>query len=128
MLQATNVVQPDGGVVANAYFLTGELQQTSGARTYPVVYTYDYAGRMATMTTWTNFSASQGAAVTTWNYSATRGWLTSKQYADGNGPAYTYTPGGRLASRTCARGKELESRRDPRDKPNALALGWSQAM
>jgi len=92
LLQATNVVQPDGGVVANAYFLTGELQQTSGARTYPVAYTYDYAGRMATMTTWTNFSASQGAAATTWNYSATRGWLTSKHYVDGNGPAYTYCP------------------------------------
>jgi len=34
----------------------------------------------------------------------------------------------RLASRTRARGKGVESRRDPRDKPNASALGWSQQV
>ena len=104
MLQATNVVLPDGGVVSSSYFLTGEPRQTAGARTYPVAYTYDYAGRMATMTTWTNFAGNQGMAVTTWNYSPTRGWLVSKQYAITNGPTYAYTAAGRLASRTWARG------------------------
>lgn len=68
MLQTTNVLQPDGTSVTNEYFLTGELKKTYGSRTYPVSYTYDYAGRMKTMTTWQNFAANSGTAVTTWNY------------------------------------------------------------
>jgi RHS repeat-associated protein len=58
---------------------------------------------MATMTTWTNFAARQGAATTTWKYDS-RGFMTNKVYADGLGPKYTYTPGGRLKSRLWARG------------------------
>ncbi|HEX2698143.1 MAG TPA: hypothetical protein VHM28_10580, partial [Anaerolineales bacterium] len=58
----------DGGVVSTSYYLAGEVGTNSGARTYPVGYTYDYAGRLKTMTTWTNFSGNQGAAVTTWTY------------------------------------------------------------
>ncbi|MDR3377776.1 MAG: hypothetical protein P4M10_03755, partial [Verrucomicrobiae bacterium] len=61
-------IQPDGTSVMNMYYVNGLLQQTHGSRTYPVAYTYDYAGRMKTMTTWTNFANSLGAAVTTWNY------------------------------------------------------------
>ena len=104
MLQATNVVNPDATSVTNIYLTTGELQQTSGSRTYPVAYTYDYAGRMKTMQTWTNFSANSGAAVTTWNYDQYRGFLTGKLYADNHGPNYTYTPAGRLKTRAWARG------------------------
>jgi RHS repeat-associated protein len=104
MLQTTNVLQPDGTSVTNEYFLTGELKKTYGSRTYPVSYAYDYAGRMKTMTTWQNFAAGGGTAVTTWNYDAQRGWLTNKAYADSYGPLYTYTPAGRLSSRTWARG------------------------
>ena len=67
-------------------------------------YTYDHAGRMKTLKTWRNFASATGAALTTWNYSASRGFLLSKHYADGQGPTYTYTPAGRLATRTWARG------------------------
>ena len=111
-LLATNVVQPDNTSVANRYDVTGLLTNTSGSRTYPVAYTYDYAGRMKTMKTWTNYS-SGNAATTTWNYNPYRGWLDSKDYpeADGNppttigttGPTYEYTPGGRLSKRTWRR-------------------------
>jgi RHS repeat-associated protein len=96
-------IQPDGTSVTNAYYPNGLLQETSGSRTYPVAYTYDYAGRMRTMTTWTNFASGGGAAVTTWNYDAYRGLLAGKVYADGKGPSYTYTAGGRLSARTWAR-------------------------
>ncbi len=51
MLQATNVVQPDGSSVFTGFYLTGELKRNYGSRTYPVEYTYDYAGRMKTMKT-----------------------------------------------------------------------------
>ena len=85
--RVVQTIQPDGTSVTNVYFANGLLQETYGSRTYPVQYTYDYAGRMKTMTTWTNFATSGGAAVTTWNYDAYRGFLTNKAYADGKGPS-----------------------------------------
>ncbi|HEY5912544.1 MAG TPA: RHS repeat-associated core domain-containing protein [Verrucomicrobiae bacterium] len=101
-LRGWKIMQPDGTSVTNEFFPTGLLKKTYGSRTYPVEYTYDYAGRMKTLTTWTNFPTT-GAATTTWNYGQYRGWLDNKQYADGTGPSYQYTPGGRLSSRTWAR-------------------------
>jgi RHS repeat-associated protein len=112
------VTQPDSTTVITEYYDTGEVKKTYGSRTYPVEYTYDYAGRMKTMTTWQSFNAStgegiSGSAVTTWNYDPYRGWLVSKDYANpttGNagsiGTDYTYTAGGRLKSRTWARSDE----------------------
>jgi RHS repeat-associated protein len=103
MLQATNVLNPDGTSVVNTYDLTGVLAGTSGSRTYPVAYTYDAQGRMKTLTTWTNYP-SGNPAITTWNYDIYRGWLTNKTYADATGPIYGYTAAGRLAQRAWARG------------------------
>ena len=75
-----------------------------GTRVYPVSYTYDYAGRMKTMVTWKDFSGNTGLATTTWNYDPNRGFLTNKTYDGGApGPAYMYTPAGRLKTRTWAR-------------------------
>ncbi len=98
------MVHPDGNSVTNEFFLTGELKKTYGSRTYPVAYTYDHAGRLKTMTTWQSFATSGGAAVTTWNYDGYQGLLTNKQYQGGSGPSYTYTPSGKLKTRTWARG------------------------
>ncbi|MBK1856465.1 RHS repeat-associated core domain-containing protein [Verrucomicrobiaceae bacterium 5K15] len=44
-----------------------------------------------------------GGNVTTWNYDSQRGWLTSKRDAASKGADYTYTPAGRLKTRTWAR-------------------------
>jgi len=104
MGRVSRTILPDGTSVTNQYYTTGALYMTSGSRTYPVQYGYDYAGRVQTMTTWQDFESSSGAAVTTWNYDTNRSWLVSKQYNDGNGPSYTYTPAGRLKTRTWARG------------------------
>jgi len=105
MLQATNVVQPDGTSVKTEFYPTGLRKKTYGSRTYPVEYTYDAQGRMATMKTWQNYSGNSGTATTTWNYDGYRGFLTNKIY-QGNvkGPAYTYTAAGRLKTRVWARG------------------------
>lgn len=103
-LRAWKVTYPDGTSITNEFFPTGQLKKTYGSRTYPVEYAYDAAGRMKTMTTWTNYPTS-GAAVTTWNYDLYRGWLTNKTFdAGAPGPVYTNTAGGRLRSRTWARG------------------------
>ena len=99
MLQATNVVYPDGAGVTSEFYPTGELKRNYGARVYPSGYGYDYAGRQKTMTNWTSFSSGAGARVTTWNYDQYRGWLSSKTYAGGAaGPSYAYTSAGRPAS------------------------------
>lgn len=102
MSRATNTLSADGGSVTNEYFPTGLLKKTYGSRTYPVEYTYDYAGRMKTMKTWQDFAVGS-PATTTWNYDAYRGWLANKRYADSTGPDYTYTAGGRLKTRAWAR-------------------------
>jgi RHS repeat-associated protein len=55
------------------------------------------------MMTWQDFGGGAGTATTTWNYDPYRGWLQNKRYPDNKGPDYTYTPGGRLKTRTWAR-------------------------
>jgi len=95
---------PDNTYITNKFGLSGLLTNTYGSRTYPVAYTYDAQGRMKTMKTWTNFTSNLGAATTTWNYNAYRGWLDNKRYPDNTGPSYTYTPAGRLQTRLWARG------------------------
>jgi RHS repeat-associated protein len=94
----------DGGATTNSFYLAGELKKSSGSRTYPVEYTYDAQGRQKTLKTWQNFAGNSGTATTTWNYDGERGWLANKRYADGLGPDYSYTDGGRLKVRTWARG------------------------
>lgn len=98
------ITRPDSSVTTNDYHLRNkQLKKTSGSQTYPVEYTYDLQGRMKTLTTWQNATSSTGAAITTWNYDAQRGWLTQKLYADNTGPGYTYKPSGRLLTRTWVR-------------------------
>ncbi len=103
MGRVSAVTQPDSGVVNTAYYVTGQVRRTWGARTYPVEYTYDVQTRIKTMTTWQNFAGDSGRAVTTWNYDSSRGWLLNKRYHDNTGPSYNYTSAGRLASRVWAR-------------------------
>ncbi len=94
---------PDNTWVTNDYVALGTVKRTYGSRAYPVGYGYDAQGRMLTMTNWSAFPTT-GARVTTWNYDQYRGWLNSKQYPDGTGPAYTYTDAERLHNRQWARG------------------------
>ncbi len=108
--QAVSITYPDGGSVDKEYSHLGEVTKTTGAREYPVEYTYDAQGRMATMKTWRSYPNESTAAVTTWNYHSSRGWLQSKNYVDtttgepdGPGSGYTYTAAGRLRQRTWAR-------------------------
>jgi hypothetical protein len=56
-----------GASVTNEWYDTGQIKRTTGSRTYPVEFSYDYAGRKQTMKTWQSYPSS-GAAVTTWKY------------------------------------------------------------
>ena len=91
----------------------GNVLGTFGA-TYPLLCDFDEFNRMVAMYTLrTNLTASDYSGFrsqvssfdkTQWLYDEATGLLTNKLYADGNGPAYSYTPDGKLASRTWARG------------------------
>lgn len=95
----TNITLPDGGTVKYSYASTGELLSQSGTRTYSTTMTYDGIGRLSTL--------KAGTGTTTWKYKPDRGFLSSKVYADGKGPSYTYTVAGRLKSRSWARANGL---------------------
>ena len=97
-------IKPDGTQVHHNYWPTGEIKQTWGSRQYPVAYSYDYAGRQETMTTWQNFEKNKGKAVTRWIYHPETGQLAAKRHQDGQGPDYLYTQSGRLKERIWARG------------------------
>jgi len=96
---------PDGGVVERQYSARGELVVESGARTYPVSFTYDAQGRVATLSTFRAGLAGTADA-TQWEYDSQCGWPAKKTYADGSYVSYSYRADGALASRTWARGVE----------------------
>jgi RHS repeat-associated protein len=107
--RVTRVILPDSNSIYHTYNAKGDIIKSWGTGQYPVEYTYDSQGRVKTLRTWQQFDAAtgtgtSGSATTTWNYSSTRGWMTSKGYQGAAGCTYTYTPAGRLQSRTWARG------------------------
>lgn len=67
-----------------------------------VDYSYDEFGDKVSMTTYRDINAA--GDVTRWLRDEATGLVTNKVYADGKGPRYDYTPDGKLATRTCARG------------------------
>ena len=98
----TSVTDPLTNAVTTAYDADGRVVSQRGA-TYPVDYTYDAYGNKVSMTTYRNESLANGDT-TRWLYDEPSGCMTNKVYADGRGPTYTYTPDGKLATRTWARG------------------------
>ena len=99
------------------YDLRGNVIRQYGA-TYPVWYEYDEHGRMVAMATIRDTTLDPATVdsldhpsldVTRWDYDPATGLLVQKLYDDlsaeqagGKGPSYTYTPDGKLASRTWA--------------------------
>jgi RHS repeat-associated protein len=108
-VDAPDTLDADGVTLTNitttAYFPNNTVDENAGGQTYRRTYTYDYAQRQKTLTTYGTTTAT-----TEWVYSTTRGFLTEKNYhgETGNGPGnaadYTYTAAGRLATRTWERG------------------------
>ncbi|MFT4175353.1 MAG: hypothetical protein QM627_01745, partial [Luteolibacter sp.] len=95
--------QTVANVSTASYFPDGNIREKIGDGDYRTTWTYDYAGRATTMTT---YGTSQ--AVTRWIYDSARGFLIAKRLnsptpGTGTGPTYAYTPGGRLKTRTQAR-------------------------
>jgi RHS repeat-associated protein len=102
---------PDATVSYTSYYPTGLVRATWGSQTYPTWLVYNEQNMQTKLHTWkvapvltaTTASPPAGSDVTAWSYGS-RALLNRKQYADGKGTNYTYTVGGKLASRTWARG------------------------
>ncbi len=100
----------DNSVTYTTYWPTGLEKASYGSQTNPTVKFYTAEGQLHKLRT---FRSSNLALApdentanydeTTWTYNA-RNQLTRKQYADTKGTDYTYTPGGKLLTRTWARG------------------------
>ena len=104
----TSVTDPLTNTVYTAYDAEGHVIAQRGA-TYPVDYSYNEFGDKVSMTTYRDLvgrgdpTAPQGDT-TLWLRDEATGLVTNKVYADGKGPRYDYTPDGKLATRTRARG------------------------
>ena len=98
----TSVTNAIGLVTTTSYDPDNNITAQGGAQ-YPVWYSYDDYGRMRNMTTFRTEDLASGD-VTTWHYDEATGLLVFKEYADGKGPTYDYTPEGKLSRRTWARG------------------------
>src|SRR5690606_19613784 len=74
----TTITLPDLATQTEKYGAGGELLEREGDRTYKMKYTYDYAGRMETLSTWRD--ADLGSpTLTQWEYNA-RGQVAKKYY------------------------------------------------
>jgi RHS repeat-associated protein len=102
-VNAPDTLDASGATLTNitttTHFPDGSAKTVGGGQAYPVSYTYDYAGRMKTMTT----TGSAGNATTTWNYYTGTGLLREKLDHTNKGPEYFYTAAGRLQHRDWAR-------------------------
>lgn len=96
-----SVTDPLTNTVYTAYDSEGHVLSQRGA-TYPVDYSYDEFGDKISMTTYRDIN--NAGDVTRWLRDEATGLVTNKVYADGKGPRYDYTPDGKLATRTWARG------------------------
>lgn len=108
------VTLPGGTTQTTVEDPLGQLILRYGSQTVPAAYTYDFAGRPATLTTWQDFDTDEGRGlagetVTRWIYNKA-GLLEEKRFNVTSpddfepGLRYTYTAAGRLQTRTLARG------------------------
>jgi RHS repeat-associated protein len=113
-----------GGTAANqtmtSYYPTGTVKAEWGDQANATFRIYDQQNRMTELRTYRSLghgtepvSGTSGFDATTWSYHTQRGWLSAKEYPDGQdsgtardpGPSYTYTAAGRLRTRTWGGGK-----------------------
>ena len=99
--QLDTTTKPSGGQVHQIYNANGTLRKVHGHHTTDVEYRYNGRGEKTQMFTF--YGPENKRSQTRWHYNS-RGQLAFKQDAAGKRVRYTYTPGGKLETRTWARG------------------------
>ncbi len=120
--QVTTTVKPSGGEVHRVYNANGTLHKTHGHHTTDVQWRYNGRGERTRMITW--YTHLNKPAPTRWHYNV-RGQLAFKQDAHGHRVHYTYTPGGKLETRTWARGVQTSYHYN--DANNLTHIDYSDA-
>ena len=109
MGRRTVTTLPDTTVTRTSYWPTSQVKASYGSQTTPTVKLYNPQGQPSELRTFRSANLALAPDEFTGNYDATtwiydtRQQLTRKQYADGKGTDYSYTPAGRLKIRTWAR-------------------------
>ena len=102
----------------------GQKTGSWGQTDYPTVLEFDDYGQTVALHTFrqepdknaataTALKASAPSDKTTWHLDESTGLLVFKEYADGKGPTYEYTPDGKLKTRTWARGVKTHYAYEP---------------
>ncbi len=120
--QVITTIKPGGGQVHQVYNANGTLHQTHGYHTTDVQWGYNGRGERTHMTTW--YSHLNKPATTRWHYNV-RGQLQFKQDAYGQRVHYTYTPGGKLETRTWARGVTTTYRYNKKSHSDLAHIDYS---
>ncbi len=120
--QLIATTKPSGGVVYQDYSANGTLYGTRGHHTNDVNYRYNGRGERTHLITY--YGTENKPAATHWSFNA-RGQLAFKQDAHGKRVHYTYTPGGKLRSRTWARGVVTNYHYDPDNGTDLRAIKYS---
>ena len=107
------ITLPDSTTQYYIYTSRGELKASWGSQLNPTWNEYDAFGQFIILHTWQTAptlniasppsSPPADSAITSWNYEAATGLLTSKRDATGLGADYEYDAAGRLTKRTWAR-------------------------
>ncbi len=122
--QLIRTTKPSGGEVHQVYNANGTLHGTHGYHTTDVSYRYNGRGERTHLITY--FGPENKPASTRWAFNA-RGQLAFKQDAHGKRVHYTYTPGGKLKSRTWARGVATTYHYDADNHLDLRSIDYSDA-
>ena len=122
--QRTTTTKPSGGQVHQVYNANGTLRKTHGHHTTDVEYRYNGIGERTHMITFYGKDAKESRTI--WRNNA-RGQLAYKQDAAGKRVRYTYTPGGKLKTRTWARGVKTTYHYSKKNRSELAHIDYSDA-
>ena len=120
--QVITIVKPGGGEVHRVFNANGTLHRVHGHHTVDVEFRYSGRAERTGMITW--YGPDDTPAHTRWYFNV-RGQLAFKEDASGKRVRYTYTPGGKLETRTWARGIVATHHYDPENHVDLRTIDYS---
>ena len=120
--QVITTVKPGGGEVHRVFNANGTLHRVHGHHSTDVEYRYNGRAERTGMITY--YGPENTPAHTRWYFNV-RGQLAFKQDAAGKRVRFTYTPDGKLKTRTWARGIVITHHYDPENHVDLRAIDYS---
>ena len=120
--QVITTVKPGGGEVHRVFNANGTLHRVHGHHITDVEYRYNGRAERTGMITY--YGPDDTPAHTRWHFNV-RGQLAFKRDAYGKRVRFTYTPGGKLKTRTWARGIVITHHYDPENHVDLRRIDYS---